>query len=116
LKDKYVIKLKTSGKGRPTDDILSKIAVKLWDTKKNLPFYACKGIFEGCDYICSGNPQKNHIAPHATECRYLNEKIKVSVASYAAASSLGAKIESHDVSTTAVESGALSYHDICQQL
>ena len=96
LKNKYVVKAKASSKGRPEDKVIAKLSLKLWDKEKHNPYFACRGALEGCDFVCSGFAQRNRLAPHAVNCRFLSTELKDLVADQAAGLSLGAKQEARD--------------------
>ena len=96
LKNKYVVKAKVSTKGRPEDKIIAKLSLKLWDKEKNSSYFACRGALEGCDFVCSGFAQRNRLAPHAVNCRYLSSELKDLVSDQAASLSLGAKQEAKE--------------------
>jgi hypothetical protein len=115
LRNKCPVKMKKNGNGRPPDPLIGKLTIRLWDKVKQSPFWACRGLIDGCTYIHAGFPQKNRITPHAAECRFLSDDLRDLVSNYAAAASLGAKLEeltnngtAPDDSTTSTEVSAVS--------
>ena len=68
--------------------------------RKNNPYFACQGVLEGCNFVCSGFAQRNRLAPHAVNCQFLSSELKDLVMNQAASSSLEAKKEARDSENT----------------
>lgn len=108
LHNKCSMKKKKKGNGQPPDPLIGKLTIRLWDKVKQFPFWACHGVINGCIHIHAGFPQKNHITPHAAECRFHSDELCDLMSDAAASASLGAKFKGLNNNGTATNDSTTS--------
>jgi hypothetical protein len=98
------IPLLVKGKGRPSGDVCSTLAIRFVDPVTQKKYWRCIAWRnEGqqkCDFTYSGNPAEKRVLAHSVKCSKLSEEQKRWALDKNASSSLGAKVTAMEAKST----------------